>query len=616
MAFLNPMSSSHRSLPGRIDALLRSCAMPLAPFLAYLVGMVLGLQGNQLSQSVLWLLPPTILVWGVLYPPLLIHYLHNSAIQSIPGEPPGMRLGRLLKLPWRIAIYVMPGSYVFGAIFFCTGVCLWFEKSLWLVVWGTAIALSLSLLLAFPAGIVIERWVQPLALEEQARHPHLRVVGGGFFWVRQSWFLPYAFVMCVLSLIVLGGLTVAVQTGNVQRRYIEDLQAAGQHQAAFMLEGLGSSLLSELSIPVAVLAIFLLTLATVSAWMLARRQEQGSLAVLQAIEGLSVGKVRPPQWVSTDEIGDLAFGLNAVVLQLSALPRTLQQSAAQLVEAGATLRHANDDQRRALITQATAIQETNVTAQEIKQTSDLTAHRAREVLHVVRHAEELSRAGNQAIEQTIAGFSAIRDSVFAIRGKMERLQASAVQIGEITQTVKDLADQSNMLAVNAAIEAVRSGEHGKGFAVVAREIRMLADQSIKATRNVRELLQDISTAIRTTVEITERGSARIDSSLGQVREFGNNIRQLSGIVRENAASVRQISAAVAQQNAGISQIFQAVNELSTMMDQTMTRLRSSEDAMNVVQGVVERVTGFVGEYEWESEELAKQATVSRSEPTA
>ena len=325
MAFFNPLGSSHGPLPGRIDALMRMCAMPVAPFLAYLVGMVLGLEGGQVTQSVLWLLPPTILVWGVIYPPVLIHYLHRQSLRTVPHEPAGLRLGRILKMPWRIAISVMAGSYTFGACFFCTGVCLWFDKSLWLVVGGTLIGLSVGLLLAFPAGITIERWVLPLALEEQGRHPHLRVVGGGFFWLRQSWFLPYAFVVCVLSLMVLGGLTVAVQTDNVQRRYIEEFQAAGQHQAAYMIESLGTSLLSELSFPIAVLAFLLLALATLSAWMLARRQERGSLAVLQAIEGLSMGRVRPPHWVSTDEVGDLAFGLNAVVLQLSALPRALQQ---------------------------------------------------------------------------------------------------------------------------------------------------------------------------------------------------------------------------------------------------------------------------------------------------
>ena len=596
MAFINPLSSSTRSLPGRIDALLRMCAMPLAPFLAYLVGMVLGLQGDQVSQSILWLLPPTIIVWGMLYPPLLIGYLHRSAVRSEPGERPGMRLARILKMPWRIAFYVMVGSYTFGAAFFCTGVCLWFDKSLWLVVGGSAIGLSVGMLLVFPAGITIERWVQPLALEEQGRHPHLRVVSGGLFWLRQSWFLPYAFAVCVLSLIILGSLTVAVQTRNVQRRYIQDLEANGQQEAAAMLEGLASSILSELSIPVALLAVLLLTIAIVSAWMLARRQERGSRAVLHAIEGLSVGKVRPSQWVSTDEIGDLAFGLNSVILQLSALPRALQQSATQLVDAGITLRQANDAQRQALSTQASTLQETNRTAQEIKQTSDLTAHRATAVLNVVRHAEELSHAGALAIEQTIAGFSAIRDSVFAIRGRMERLQASAQQIGEITETVADLADQSNMLALNAAIEAARSGENGKGFSVVAREIRLLADQSIRATGRIRTILDEVGNAIGDAVTMTDVGASQVEGGLDKVKTSGESLRQLSQMVNESSSAVSQITIAVSQQNAGFTQIFTAIAALSRSMDQAMERLESTQEAAQTLQKASAQVDHVAGQY--------------------
>nr|AYM53730.1 methyl-accepting chemotaxis protein [Archangium gephyra] len=589
-------SSSNSSLPSRIDALMRACALPLAPFVAYLLGMVLGLEGDQVSRALFWLLPPTLLLFAILCPLIIINTFVSTALRVNPGERPGLRLVRILKLPWRLAFYNLVGTYAAGAAFFSTGVCLWFGKALKLAVWGGLVGLAVGVLLAFPAGIVIERWVQPLALEEQQRHPHLRVISGGFFWVRQSWFLPYAFAVCVLSLIVLGGVAVAVQSNNVQRRYIEDLQAAGQHQAALMMEGMSSSLLEELSVPVAVLALLLLTIPTVSAWMLARRQERGSLSVLEAIEGLSVGKVRPPQWVSTDEIGDLAFGLNSIVLQLSALPRNLQQSANQLVEAGATLRHANEAQRRALTTQATAIQETNVTAQEIKQTSDLTAQRAQAVLNVVRHAEELSRAGTLAIEQTIAGFSAIRDSVFAIRGKMERLQASAVQIGEITQTVKDLADQSNMLALNAAIEAVRSGEHGKGFGVVAREIRNLADQSIRSTTRISNILDEVGNAIGDAVAMTDVGAAQVEGGLGKVKTSGDSLRQLSLMVNESASAVTQITVAVSQQNAGFAQIFNAIADLSRSMDQAMERLESTQEAADTLQKVSTQVSQVAGQY--------------------
>jgi methyl-accepting chemotaxis protein len=183
-----------------------------------------------------------------------------------------------------------------------------------------------------------------------------------------------------------------------------------------------------------------------------------------------------------------------------------------------------------------------------------------------------------------------------IARRIGQLVERTEQIGGITQTVKDLADQSNMLALNAAIEAVRSGEHGKGFAVVAREIRSLADQSIEATSRVREILEDIGSATRAAVAITEHGSQKIDGGLGQVRATGENLRALSNIVKENSAAVRQIAAAVSQQNAGITQIFGAVTDQTRMMDETMRRLETTTKAAAVLKGLSQRVADVVSRF--------------------
>ncbi|WP_257453468.1 methyl-accepting chemotaxis protein [Archangium lipolyticum] len=595
MVSFNPLSSD-RPLTKRIFMLFQVLVLPCAPFVAYLVGMVLGLKGDEVPRSVLYFLPPVIIICGNVYPHLLIGYLYRTATAFNPNDLAWSRLARILKFPWRVAFYGQAGSFAIGAFIFSLEVCLWFGKSLWLVALGTVIGVAISLLLALPVGIIVERWIMPLALEEQGRNPSLRVLQTSFFWLRQSWFLPYAFIVCALSIIVLGGVIVGVQTGIVQQQLVSQLMNTGQHQAAALVSGLTSSLLSELSVPALVLAIMMISLPAVSAWMLARRQEQGSQAVLQAIEYLSIGKVRPPEWVSTDEIGDLAFGLNSIIGQLSAVPRALENAANQLAEAGATLRNANDNQRQALTIQATTIQETNVTAQEIKQTSDLTAQRAEAVLNVVTHAEELGRAGSNAIEQTIAGFSVIRDSVHAIRTKMERLHASAQQIGNITEAVKDLADQSNMLALNAAIEAVRSGEHGKGFGVVAREIRNLADQSIRATGRIRNILEEVGSAINDAVAMTDVGAAQVEGGLDKVKTSGDSLRQLSQMVHESSSAVRQITAAVSQQNSGFAQIFTAIADMSRSMDQSLERLESTQEAAGTLQQVSDQVNQLVRQY--------------------
>src|SRR5262249_35269748 len=157
------------------------------------------------------------------------------------------------------------------------------------------------------------------------------------------------------------------------------------------------------------------------------------------------------------------------------LPGELEGSARRLAEAGNSLSSANDEQQRSVVRQASALQQTQVTAQEIKQVLALAAEKAQGVLEVAARAEELGKAGAAAVAQSLAGLGEIRQIADDIRGRIARLEERARLVEDITDSVKHLADQTNMLALNAAIEAVRAGEHGKGFAVVSREVRSLAD---------------------------------------------------------------------------------------------------------------------------------------------
>jgi len=299
---------------------------------------------------------------------------------------------------------------------------------------------------------------------------------------------------------------------------------------------------------------------------------------------------------SSDEVGELAAAFAQMVEKLKQVLRTLQDSVQMLTNAGTELGQSTSEQSQTITRQATALQETQVTAQEIKQTSLLAAQKAEAVLKLTEKADEVSSQGEAAIEKSLGGLGDIRAQVDEIAQKISQLSERTQQIGGITQTVKDLADQSNMLALNAAIEAVRSGEHGKGFAVVAREIRSLADQSIQATNRVREILEDIAGAIRVAVSITERGSQKIEGGLLQVKASGENLRELSNIVRDNSSAVRQIAAAVSQQNVGITQIFSAVTDQTRMMDETMRRLESTTDAAATLRTLSERVSEVVRQF--------------------
>ena len=249
--------------------------------------------------------------------------------------------------------------------------------------------------------------------------------------------------------------------------------------------------------------------------------------------------------------------------------RTLEDVARELTELVAR-------QRGVLDTQASVLQQTQATAQEIKQTSELASEKAGKVLAAAESAEQVGQSGRAAVESSLDQLRDILSQVQQMAGQVKRLDERTRQIGRITMVVKDLADQSNMVALNAAIEATRAGESGKTFSVVAQQIRRLGDESMAATDQVQRVLEDVEGAIRQAVRLSGAGIDRAGSGLQLTQACGEDIRRLSEIVEGNASAARQISAAVTQQGAGISQIFEALELLGNTMGETVASMKATE----------------------------------------
>ncbi len=348
-----------------------------------------------------------------------------------------------------------------------------------------------------------------------------------------------------------------------------------------------------------ILAALVGLLAAIGLSLLFARQLVASVMRLTAVSALIVSEgdlTQKLESTSDDEVGQLTRSFARMVEALREALTALKASAKELEEAGNDLHTTMDQQSQLIGQQAAALQETQVTAQEIKQTSKLAAEKAQAVLQVAERAEEVGRAGETAVERSLGGISEIGRRALEVGDQIERLSESARQIGGITLTVKDLADQSNMLALNAAIEAVRSGEHGKSFAVVAREIRSLADQSIKATGQVGEILSQLQQSIRAAVSISHQSNEGMEAGLVQVRASGTNLREIVGITRENVAAARQIAAAVSQQNLGIGHIFTAVTDQLRMMETVRGGLETTHRASDQLRAVAERLAGTLSRY--------------------
>ncbi len=143
---------------------------------------------------------------------------------------------------------------------------------------------------------------------------------------------------------------------------------------------------------------------------------------------------------------------------------------------------------------ATAVSQATTTVEEVRQAAQISSQKAKAVSENARNMSQISQSGAKSTEETIAGISRIRTQMEAIADTTVRLSEQTQTIGQIVASVEDLAAQSNLLAVNASIEAAKAGEQGKGFAVVAQEVRSLAEQSKQATSQVRSILADIQKA--------------------------------------------------------------------------------------------------------------------------
>ncbi|AGC45387.1 methyl-accepting chemotaxis protein [Myxococcus stipitatus DSM 14675] len=327
------------------------------------------------------------------------------------------------------------------------------------------------------------------------------------------------------------------------------------------------------------LTLLSLAVAGIGGWWLARGATRPITRLNEVVSRVvREGDLTQDVEVTTrrDEVGALAAAFAQMMEHLRDSTRGLQQGTLVLGKTVAELTAAAAQQERTLMKQAAALQETQVTAQEIKQTSLMAAERSQAVLGVTARAREVGRSGEATVEASLAGFEQLHEQVGRVAQSIAALNERTSQIGGITQTVKDLADQSNMLALNAAIESVRSGEHGKGFGVVAREIRSLADQSIHSTGRVREILEDIRQSIQASVSLAEQSQGSAETGLTQVRASGDSLRELTRIIQDNASAAQQIAAAVTQQNAGVAQIFTAVTDLSRMMEESMQGLQSAQ----------------------------------------
>jgi methyl-accepting chemotaxis protein len=298
-----------------------------------------------------------------------------------------------------------------------------------------------------------------------------------------------------------------------------------------------------------------------------------------------------------DPLVMLGRRLNETTASLHSMISRIHEAAGHLSALGAEILAATTQQATGANEQSAAVAQTTTTVDELKTIAEQSVARAQEVAGVSQRTVEVSRAGRQAVQETVGSMREIRARVEGIAENILALSEQTQQVGEIIDTVNDIAAQSNILALNASVEAARAGEYGKGFAVVAVEVRNLAEQSKQATAQVRAILSDIQKATNATVMATEEGTKQVEEGMVLASQSGESIEQLAGVIEESAQAATQMVAGGRQQATGVEQVAVAMQSINQATVQSLESTRQAEKAAQELSGLARQLTDIVEQYQ-------------------
>jgi methyl-accepting chemotaxis protein len=278
----------------------------------------------------------------------------------------------------------------------------------------------------------------------------------------------------------------------------------------------------------------------------------------------------------------------------SSLSRQIGSAVGMVQSSSSELQAAANQQATGAKEQAAAMTEISTTITELLATSRQIAESAQRVAQNAEQTASAARSGHSTVDVTHESISGIRRQVDQIVSHMLELGKKSQEVGAVLDIVSELAEQTNILAINATIEAAGAGEAGKRFAVVADEIRKLADRVGGSTKEVRTLIDDVRSAVNTTVMATETGSKAVDAGTKQFGDVASAFKRIAGLVstatdaaREIELSTKQQSTAVEQVNIAIASVTQASMETETSAGQTLQTVSQmatlSKDLLRIIQ---------------------------------
>jgi methyl-accepting chemotaxis protein len=317
---------------------------------------------------------------------------------------------------------------------------------------------------------------------------------------------------------------------------------------------------------------------------------------------------------TSEQLGQAASQTSGVVQQVTMAVQNVaagsqdtSRSAQASSEAVGQLGQAIDSIAAGASDQARQVQAASATATQMAAGVEQVASNAQGVASASQQTRASAEAGARAVRETVDGMAEIKHVVAAAADKVEDLGRLGERIGAVVETIDDIAEQTNLLALNAAIEAARAGEHGRGFAVVADEVRKLAERSQRETKAIAELIREVQAGTQDAVSAMEQGSQKVEQGSARADEAGQALGEILEAVEATVGQVTQIATAAHEMAIGARGVVDAMTGISAVIEESSAATEEMAAQAGQVTASIESIAAVSEENSAASEQVSASA---------
>jgi methyl-accepting chemotaxis protein len=324
--------------------------------------------------------------------------------------------------------------------------------------------------------------------------------------------------------------------------------------------------------------------------------QRGITDLLNMINQVARGDLTIRGKVTNDALGNVVDSVNFMLDNFTKLLERVRKAAIDVSGSANQILDAADDMTAGATQQDQEITNTSSAVEELTVSMKQVSNNAEASAEAARRALDAAEQGNRAVSDTLEGMQRIRASVQATAKKIKSLGDRSLEISEIINVINDITEQTNLLALNAAIEAARAGEAGRGFAVVADEVRKLAEHSRSATKDIAALIKAIQAETNEAVVVMEEGTREVEVGAGLADQAGKALEAISSVVRQSAELVQEISLASKQQVRGTEGVANAMQIISSITRQTTQGARQTASTVGNMVRLSEQLNEALAQF--------------------